>query len=104
VTGFPKLSTTTTTTPRKRRMASVLDVILQSTKLPAPATTEVSDDKIEDAREVAAASASPIHAEAKPLGATLVELVKENLLEKPTSPVPEAPSQSDLDYIVRHAS
>jgi hypothetical protein len=30
--------------------------------------------------------------------------VKENLLEKPTSPVPKAPPQDDLDYIVRHAS
>jgi hypothetical protein len=30
--------------------------------------------------------------------------VKESLREKPTSPVPEAPSQGDLDYIVRHAS
>jgi hypothetical protein len=104
VTGLPKLSTTATTTPRKRRMASVLDAILQSTKLPAPATAEVSDDKIEDAREVAAASASPIHVEAGPSGATLVELVKENLPEKPTSPTPDAPSQGDWNYIVRHAS
>ena len=104
MTGLPKLSTNATTTPRKRRMASVLDVVLQSTKLPAPATTEVSDDKIEDAREVAAASASPAHIEAVPSGATPVELVKESLPEKPMSPSPEAPSQGDLNYIVRHAS
>jgi hypothetical protein len=75
-TGLPKLSTTATTTPRKRRMASVLDVVLQSTKLPAPATTEVSDDKIEDTREVAAASASPVQVEAGPSGANPVEQVK----------------------------
>jgi hypothetical protein len=91
VTGLPKLSTNATTTPRKRRMASVLDAVLQSTKLPTPATAEVSDEKIEDAREVATASASPIHAEAKSSGATPVDLAKENLLEKPTTLVPEAP-------------
>jgi hypothetical protein len=49
-TGLLKLSFTATMTPRKKRMASVLDAILQSTKLPTIATTEVSDDKIEDAR------------------------------------------------------
>jgi hypothetical protein len=67
--------------------------------LPAPATTEVSDDKIEDAREVAAASASPAHVEAGPSGAMPVELVKESILEKPMSPAPEAPSQGYLNYL-----
>ena len=28
----------------------------------------------------------------------------ESLLEKPTTSAPEAPSQGDLNYIVRHAS
>ena len=50
------------------------------------------------------ASAASAHAEARPSGATLVELAKENLLEKPRTPAPEAPPQGDLDYIVRHAS
>jgi hypothetical protein len=104
VIGLPKLSTTATTTPRKRRMASVLDAVLQSTKLPAPTTTEFIDDKIEDASKVVNASASPVHVEAGPSGAAPVKLVKENLPEKPTSPAPDAPSQGDLNYIVRHAS
>jgi hypothetical protein len=106
VTELPKLTytATTTITPKKRRMASVLDAILKSTKTSTPASTEASDEKTEDVREVAAASASSIHIEAGPLGATPAELVKESLLEKPTSPVPEAPAQGDLDYIVRHAS
>jgi hypothetical protein len=72
--------------------------------LPTSPTTEVSNDKIEDAREVATASASTVHAEAGPSGANLVELVIENLPEKPTSPISEAPTEGDLDYIVRHAS
>ena len=68
-----------------------MDAILKSTKTPTPASTEDSDEKIEDVREVVAASASPIHVEAGPSGATPVELVKESLPEKPTSHVPEAP-------------
>jgi hypothetical protein len=55
-------------------------------------------------REVAAATASSIHVEAGPSGAKPVELAKESLSKKPTSPIPEAPSQGDLEYIVRHAS
>jgi hypothetical protein len=82
---------TTTINPKKRRMASGLDVVMKSTKTPAPASTEASDKKIEDVREAAAASASSIHGEAGPSGVVTVELVKENLLEKPASPVPEAP-------------
>jgi hypothetical protein len=54
--------------------------------------------------EVAAASTSPVHVEAGPSGAAPVELVKENLPEKPMSPTPDAPSQGDLSYIVQHAS
>jgi hypothetical protein len=104
VTRLSKLSTATTTTPRKRRMASVLDVILKSTKMPTPTTVEASDDKIEDVREVVAASTSSIHVEAGPSGAKPVELVENSLPEKPTSPIHEAPSQGDLEFIVRHAS
>jgi hypothetical protein len=101
VTELLKLTSgaTTTITSKKRRMTSVLDVVLKST-----AYAEASDEKIEDVREVALASASSIHVEAGPSGAAPVELVKESLPEKPTSPAPEAPHQGDLDYIVRHAS
>jgi hypothetical protein len=74
VTELPKLTSaaTTTITPKKRRMASVLDVVLKSTKTPTPASAKASDEKIEDVREVAAASASSIHIEVGPLGATPV--------------------------------
>jgi hypothetical protein len=81
-------------------MASVLDVVLKSTKTPTFTSAEASNEKIEDVKEVAAASASSIHIEAGPSGAMPAELVKESLPEKPTSPVSEASTQSDLDYIV----
>jgi hypothetical protein len=89
-------------TPKKRRMASVLDVVLKSTKTPTPASTETPKDKVEDLREVSTASASPTYIEAKTLGAKPTKLAKEGLHEKPTLPAPEAPSQVDLEYIVRH--
>jgi hypothetical protein len=76
VAGLPKLSTTATMTPRKRRMASVLDAILESVKTPTPASAEASGEKIEDAREVVTSSASYIHVEAGPSGAASVKLVE----------------------------
>ena len=56
--GLPKLTTAATMTPRKRRMASVLDVVLKSTKMPTPIATEAFEDKTKDLREVAAAGPS----------------------------------------------
>jgi hypothetical protein len=54
--GLPKLITATTVTPRKRRMVRVLDVVLKSTKMPTPVSTEALEDKIEDLREVVTAA------------------------------------------------
>jgi hypothetical protein len=102
VTALPKLSATIGT-PRKRRMASVLDAVLESVKTPPPSSAEASDGKIEDATEMITASTSA-HAEAGPSKTAPENLVEKGLLEKPSAPAPEAPSKSDLDFIVRHAS
>jgi hypothetical protein len=104
VTTLSKLSATATTTPSKRRMASVLDAVLESVKMPTPSSAEASREKIEDTREVVTASISYVHAEAGPSEATPVKLVGESVPEKPTSSAPEAPPQGDLNYIIRHAS
>jgi hypothetical protein len=104
VTALPKLSVTTTGTPRKRRMASVLDTVLESVKTSPPTSVEASGGKIEDAREVVTTSTSYAHAEARPSETMPENLVKESLPEKPSAPAPKAPSNSDLNFIVRHAS
>jgi hypothetical protein len=104
VTALPKLSTTTTATPRKRRMASVLDAVLEYVKTPPPTSVEASGRKIEDAREMVTASTSSGHAEAGPSEVVPEKLVEESLLEKPTTSALEAPPQSDLNFVVRHAS
>jgi hypothetical protein len=103
VTALSKLSATTTATPRKRRMASVLDVVLKSVKTPPPTSAEASGGKIEDAEEMVTASTSA-HAEAEPSEVVLGKLMEESLPEKPTTSSPEAPPQNDLNFIVRRAS
>jgi hypothetical protein len=45
MTGLPKLTTAATTTPRKRRMTSVLDAVLKSTKMPTIVSIEAPEDK-----------------------------------------------------------
>jgi hypothetical protein len=103
VTALSKLSATTTATSRKRRMASVLDVVLKSMKTPPPTSAEASGGKIEDAKEMVTARTSA-HAEAEPSEVVPGKLMEESLPEKPTTSAPEAPPQNDLNFIVRHAS
>jgi hypothetical protein len=90
-TELPKLTTaaTTTMTPMKRRIASILDVVLKSSKMPTPAFIEASG-------EVTAACIFPTHIEAEASGAKPVELAK----KKSTLPTPKASSQANLEYIV----
>jgi hypothetical protein len=103
VIALSKLLAIATTIPRKRRMANVLDAVFESMKMLTPASAKASGRKIEDAREVVTASASSVHAEVGPSEAAPVKLMGESAPEKPTTPAPEAPSQGDLNYIVRHA-
>jgi hypothetical protein len=103
VIGLSKPSSTTTATPRKRRMASVLDAILESMKAPVPASAEASGEKFGDTKEAVTASTANVLAEARPSKAIPIELVEESVPEKSKSPAPEAPPHGDLEYIVRHA-
>jgi hypothetical protein len=83
-------------------MANVLDVVLKSSKVSTPISSKASVDNVEKL-VVVAASASPTCGEAGPSGYKPVEQAKESLPEELTSPIPEAPSRDDLEYIVRHA-
>jgi hypothetical protein len=104
VTGLSKPLSTTTANLRKRRMASILDDVLESMKVPTPASAKASGKKSEDAREAITTSTTNIFAEAGPSKATPIGLVEESVPKKSTSPAPEAPPHGDLEYIVRHAS
>jgi hypothetical protein len=105
MTGLSKLASAPAATPKKgRRMASNLDAILKSSKVPIIAPTKAYEDKIEELGESAAASASPTYAKARPSGINPAEQVKEGFPEKLTMPIPKAFSRGDFGYIVRHAS
>jgi hypothetical protein len=103
--GLSKLASALAATPKKgRRMASIMDAVLKSSKVPILAPTKASEDKIEELGEAAAASASPTCTKAGPSGINLAEQIKEGLLERLTTPIPEAFSHGDFGYIVCHAS
>jgi hypothetical protein len=84
-------------------MASVLEAVLESMKTPPPSSAEASGSKGEDVIEMITASTSA-HAEAGPSETALENLAEESRLEKPSAPAPEAPSKSDLNFIVQHDS
>jgi hypothetical protein len=96
VTGMSKPSSTTTATPSKRRMASVLDVVLESVKAPVSASAEASGEKSEDARETITVSTATALAEAEPSKVVLIGLVEESVPKKSKSPAPKAPPHGDL--------
>jgi hypothetical protein len=81
---------TTTGTPRKRRMASDLEAILEYVKTPPSSSAEASRSKTEEVPKMITASTST-RTEAGPSEAA-ENHTEENLPEKPSVPAPEAPS------------
>jgi hypothetical protein len=107
---LPKVVKAPATTPKRRRMASVLDAVMETTKALTPAP----------ARKVAKATISHTETEAGPSVPTETKpaatedkaeqeypnagmALEQDVTEKAKSPVPEAPSE-DIDFIIRHAS
>jgi hypothetical protein len=109
-------------TPKRRRMASVLDAVLESTRVPTPASTEMPSTSEKNIKETAEAVTTRVEAEVGPSvpaetgpietvgkdteqgpsNAALI-LEKEGAPKKVKSPTPEA-STEELDFIIRHAS
>jgi hypothetical protein len=109
---LPKPSSIPTTTPRKRRMASVLDAVLESVKTSAPVLAEALITQAKDSRKTDDASMahtlteagpSEAPAKAKPSKTAPITLEKESVPEKFKYPAPKAPIK-ELEFIVRHAS
>jgi hypothetical protein len=108
---LPKPSRILTTTPRKRRMASVLYTVMESVKATTPASAEapstegeilMKSDEAGTTQAVSEAGPS-IFTEARPSEITPLILEKEGAPEKSKSPAPRA-SAEELEFIVRHAS
>jgi hypothetical protein len=89
VTILPKLPTTTGT-PRKRRMASVLEAVLESVNTSPSSSAEAFGRKTEEVPKIITASTSA-HPEAGPSEVVPENLMEESLPEKPSAPAPEAP-------------
>jgi hypothetical protein len=114
-TELSRVSRIPVATPKRRRMASVLDAIMESVKVQTPtaapdsegeALKKSDEDRMGQATSEAGPSSPaevcPLGAKACPSGATLV-VEKESVPEKLKSPAPEAPIEG-MEFIVCHAS
>jgi hypothetical protein len=107
---LPKMTKAPATTPKRRRMASVLDAVMETTKAltPAPIKKVAKIAKVQAKAEAepsvpiktkAAASEDKAEEQTSDTGMT----AGQDMMEKAKSLAPEAPAE-DVDYIIRHAS
>jgi hypothetical protein len=107
---LPKVQKTAATTPKRRRMASVLDTIVETTKALTPASTKKATEAAKNQVKAKARPSAPTKTKADvpedKVGQQISDTGKtteQDVTEKAKSSVPEALAE-DIDYIVRHAS
>jgi hypothetical protein len=104
---LPKVSKAPAITPKRRRMASMLDVVLKSTRAPTPAPTKETIEATIVHAEVEAGPSVPIETEPAEARQSIEQepsniapvLEKEDVPKKVESPTPEA-STEELDFII----
>jgi hypothetical protein len=106
---LPKVTKAPSTTPKRRRMASVLDAIMDTSRALTPTRVKKVAEAVTARAETEAGPSAPAKAEPTateqkaeqefPDTSTAVE---KDVAEKAKSPVPEA-SFEDIDFIIRHA-
>jgi hypothetical protein len=109
-TASPKVSNIPTTTPSKRRMASVLDAVMESVKISTPASTKAPQTEAKVSKksdeagmaQIISEAGPSVSAKARPSEIEPLILEKEGTPEKFKSPAPGAPTK-ELEFIVRHA-
>jgi len=112
----PKVQKASAATPKRRRMANVLDAVLETTKALSPAPTKKiaeaaeAQDEAESGQAEAEATKTQAEAEARPSApiaakpaAREEKTVEQIAPKKIETPTPEA-SIENVDYIIRHAS
>jgi hypothetical protein len=107
---LPKMIKAPATTPKRRRMASVLDAVKETTKALTHALTKEVAEAIKVQAEAEAGPLVPIKTKAaapedkaeQQTSDTGMAAGKDKI-EKIKSPAPKAPAE-DVDYIIRHAS
>jgi hypothetical protein len=107
---LPKVQKAHAATPKRRRMASVLDAVMETTKALSPTPTKKAVEAVKDqAGDEAgpsvpneAKAAAPEH-KAEQQSSDSGMAAGQGMIEEAKSPAPEA-STEDADYIIRHAS
>jgi hypothetical protein len=111
-TELPKVQKAAAATPKRRRMASVLDAVMETTKAlsPAPAKKIAEAVKVQAEAEAEAGRSAPIKTKvvvpkdkADQQTSDTGMAVGQGMIENSKSSASEAPAE-DVDYIVRHAS
>jgi hypothetical protein len=106
---LPKVAKAPATTPKRRRMASVLDAVMETTRALTPALVKKVAEAATTHTETEAGPSMP--AETKPAvteeraeqeSPDIGIAMEKEVAEEAKSPAPEASSE-DLDYIIRHA-
>jgi hypothetical protein len=108
---LPKVSKAPAITPKRRRMASMLDGVLESTRASTPAPAKETTEATIVRAEVEAGPSVPIETEPTEARQSIEQepsdvapvLEKEDVPKKVESPTLEA-STEELDFIIRHAS
>jgi hypothetical protein len=107
---LPKVQKTAAATPKRRRMASVLDAIIETTKALTPAPTKKAVEAAKNQVKVKARPSAPTETKVvvpeDKVGQQISDTSKtteQDMSKKAKSHVPEALVE-DVDYIVRHAS
>jgi hypothetical protein len=107
---LPKVQKASDATPKRRRMVSVLDAVLETTKAlsPGPIKKNAETAKVQD--EAEAGSSAPVEIKAvapddkaDQQTADTGMAARQDMAEKTKPSVPEALVE-DIDYIFRHAS
>jgi hypothetical protein len=108
--GLPKMQKIPAATPKRRRMASVLDAVIETTKALTPAsakkTTEAAKNQVEAEGGPSVPTKSKTTVPEDKVGkqsSDTGKMTDQVVTERAKSHVPEALAE-DTDYIVRHAS
>jgi hypothetical protein len=113
---LPKIQKASASTPKRRRMANVLDTVLEKTKALSPAPTRKvveaakAQTEIDTKRAEVEATKTQVETKAGPSAPSAMkpiapeeEMAGQTAPEKVETATPEAPIEN-IDYIVRHAS
>jgi hypothetical protein len=103
---LPKVQKALAATPKRRRMASVLDAVMETTKALSPAPTKEIAEAVKAQAEAEAGPSVPIKTKAatsedkaEQQTSDTVMTAGQDIMEKTKSPVPKAPDE-DVDYII----